>query len=159
MREGIDQKLQTMAFPYKIKGWKKLVPNLHFWAKFFRHFDDLQSNLFFPRSVRIGFSRSVILNLVQRVLQEEIRFFTKKVIKIRPKFQKTPKIFIKRSSVGHFGTSPTPKCTVFKALFENDRDIAPKPLKWRFKNDFADHFFFSFFRYFWPYGYKIDMAI
>ena len=77
-REGIDQKLQTMAFPYKIKGWKKLVPNLHFWAKSFRHSDDLQSNLFFPRSVRIDFSRSVIFNLFQLVLLEEIRFFTKK---------------------------------------------------------------------------------
>ena len=22
-REGIDQKLQTMAFPYKMKGWQK----------------------------------------------------------------------------------------------------------------------------------------
>ena len=26
IREGIDQKLQTMAFPYKIKGWKKICP-------------------------------------------------------------------------------------------------------------------------------------
>ena len=24
-REGIDQKLQTMAFPYKIKGWKQTL--------------------------------------------------------------------------------------------------------------------------------------
>ena len=38
-------------------------------------------------------------------------------------------IYIKRSSVGHFGTSPIPKCTVFKALHARDRDIAPKPLK------------------------------
>ena len=58
-----------------------MVPNLHFWAKSFRHFDDLQSNLFFPRSVRIDFSRSVVFNLVQRDLQEEIRFFTRKVTK------------------------------------------------------------------------------
>ena len=81
IREGIDQKLKTMAFPYKIKGWKKMVPNLHFWAKSFRHFDDLQSNLFFPRSVRIDFSRSVVFNLVQRDLLKEIRFFTWKVTK------------------------------------------------------------------------------
>ena len=59
---------------------KKMVPNLHFWARSFRHFDDLQSNLFFPRSVRIDFSRSVIFNLFQRVLPEEIRFFIQNLI-------------------------------------------------------------------------------
>ena len=90
IREVIDQKLQTMAFPYKFKGWKKLVPNLHFWAKSFRHFDDLQSNLFFPRSVRTDFSRSVVFNLLQRDLQEEIRFFTRKVTKkVTKKIKKT----------------------------------------------------------------------
>ena len=40
----------------------------------------------------------------------------------------------------------TPKWPVFKALFENDRDIAPKPLKWRFKSDFTDQFFRIFFK-------------
>ena len=67
---------------------KKLVPNLHFWAKCFSHFDDLQSNLFFPRSVRIDFSRSVIFNLFRRVLPEEIRFFARNLIEffLRPFF-------------------------------------------------------------------------
>ena len=60
---------------------KKIVPNLHFWVKRFGHFDDLQSNLFFPRSIRIDFSRSVIFNLVRRVLQEEIHFFIRKTQK------------------------------------------------------------------------------
>ena len=63
-----------------------MVPNLHFWAKCFSHFDDLQSNLFFPRSVRIDFSRSVVFNLVQRDLLKEIRFFyTKSYKKKLPK--------------------------------------------------------------------------
>ena len=68
-----------------------MVPNLHFWAKCFSHFDDLQSNLFFPRSVRIDFSRSVVFNLVQRDLQEEIRFFTRNPIlrRVDKKMKKT----------------------------------------------------------------------
>ena len=68
---------------------KKKVPNLHFWAKCFSHFDDLQSNLFFPRSVRTDFSRSVVFNLVQRDLLKEIRFFTRKVTnKVMKKLEK-----------------------------------------------------------------------
>ena len=69
---------------------------------------------------------------------------------------KNTKIFIKRSSAGHFGTSPISKCIVFKTLHALDRDIAPKPLKWRFNSDLADLFFFSHF--FIPIN-KIEMAM
>ena len=71
---------------------------------------------------------------------------------------KNTKLFIKRSSIGHFGTSPIPKCTVFKTLQRRDRDVAPKPIKWSFKNDFADRYF-CFFQKIGTYGYKIGMAI
>ena len=80
-REGIAKNWKLLFFPMKSRVEKKMVPNLHFWAKCFSHFDDLQSNLFFPRSVRTDFSRSVVFNLVQRDLLKEIRFFTKKVTK------------------------------------------------------------------------------
>ena len=72
------QNCKLWLFHIKSRVEKKMVPNLHFWAKCFGHFDDLQSNLFFPRSVRIDFSRSVVFYSVQRDLLKEIRFFTKK---------------------------------------------------------------------------------
>ena len=56
------------------------------------------------------------------------------------KIAKNIQIFTKWSSVGAFGTSPIPKCTVFKTLRCRYRDIAPKPLKLGFKSDFVDHF-------------------
>ena len=87
-------------FHIKTRVEKKSVPNLHFWAKSAGHSDDLQSNLFFPRSIRIDFSRSVIFNLVQRVLPEEIRFFARNLIGffLRPLFfdGKTSKSFKNR---------------------------------------------------------------
>ena len=39
------QKIVQILGP-KSRVEKKMVPNLHFWAKCFSHFDDLQSNLF-----------------------------------------------------------------------------------------------------------------
>ena len=75
--------LRNAILGNKSRVEKKLVSNFHFWAKSACHFDDLQSNLFFPRSIRIDFSRSVIFNLVRRVLQEEIHFFVRKTKKIQ----------------------------------------------------------------------------
>ena len=74
-----------MVFPNRIKGRKKYVQNFDFFDFVLRHSDDLQSNLFFPRSVRTDFSRSVVFNLVQRDLLKEIRFFKKKIQKKLPK--------------------------------------------------------------------------
>jgi len=70
------------------------------------------------------------------------------------KMAKNTKVRTKRSSVGHFETSPIPKCTVFKTVHARYRDIAPKPIKWWFKNDFADHFFPIFFQNFGPMDTK-----
>ena len=83
-----------------------MVPTGHFWAKKCHKLNFLQSNLFFPGSIRINFSRSVILDAFQRDLQEGIRFFAKKVTKKLTKIAKNTKISIKRSSVGHFGLVP-----------------------------------------------------
>ena len=145
-REGTDQKLKSMALPYKTKVWQKMTKILtfgFFWTcqnligrastkncklwlfhiksrvekKICPKFTLLGEVLppfwrsamksFFPRSVRIDFSRSVIFDLFQRVLQDEINFFTKKWLKKWPKWQKNYEIFIKRSSVGHFGLVPS----------------------------------------------------
>jgi len=59
---------------------KKYVQNFEFGDFVIDESDDLQSKKNETGSVRIDFSRSVIFNLFQRVLQEEIRFFTKNLI-------------------------------------------------------------------------------
>ena len=93
---------------------KNLVPNLHFWAKCFSHFDDLQSNLFFPRSVRIDFSRSVVFNLVQRDLLKEIRFYKKSYKKSYQKVTKIAKTQ-KSSRNGH------PWVEIGRRPYQNDQ--------------------------------------
>ena len=64
----------------------------------------------------------------------------------RKKRSKNTKIGLKRVAVGAFWTSPIPKCTEKQDLQPRNGDIAPKPLKWRFKNDFRVNFFLKIFR-------------
>ena len=66
-----------MIQAYRLK--KNNVRNFEFGDFVIDESDDLQSKKNETGSVRIDFSRSVIFNLFQRVLQEEIHFFTKTV--------------------------------------------------------------------------------
>ena len=66
----------------------------------------------------------------------ESKEWPKKGTRQPKKIAKNIKIGVKRLAVGAFWTSPGPKCTEKQDLQPRNRDIAPKPLKWRFKKDF-----------------------
>ena len=83
------------------------------------------------------------------LLLYESKEWQKKGTRRPTEMAKNTQIFIKRSSVGHFGLVTSKKYAVFKALFESDRVIAPKPLKLRHKSDFLR----------FVGGYKIEVVI
>ena len=48
IREGIDQKLKTMAFPYKIKGWQKNLSRIYTFWRGLSAILTIYNQIFFP---------------------------------------------------------------------------------------------------------------
>ena len=99
--------------------------------------------------VRINFSRRIILKPLKKYLvtkKETLTFYEKSPLFLPKKRQKNTKIVTKWSSMGRNRTATLPKWSEKQDLQESDRVIAPKPLKWGFKNDFVDRFFSQFFQ-------------
>ena len=68
---------RIVYIPIQSRVEKNMTQIFDFWDFVSRNLTIYNRNIFFPRSVRIDFSRSVTSNLFQRDLQGEIRSFTR----------------------------------------------------------------------------------